>query len=67
VGVTGLSRGGEVQLSLFDQVEETKAAQVDTMTDAIRDRFGGGAVRRGSSLGLSQQPSDKLSRRQLGD
>ena len=50
MGVSQLSREAMVQRSLFDEVENQKQKRLDEAADKIRDKFGGGSVRRGSSL-----------------
>jgi DNA polymerase-4 len=49
VGVSTLSRTRERQRTLFDDASDRDAA-LDSASDAIRDRFGGAAIQRGSSL-----------------
>lgn len=41
---------GLVQGMLFDQEEREKQARLDAMADELKQRFGTGAIRRGSSL-----------------
>jgi DNA polymerase-4 len=50
MGVSGLDDTGLVQGMLFDQEERQKQSRVDTVADQIKERFGGTALRRGSSL-----------------
>ena len=50
MGVSNLSRQAPVQLSLFDQAEKDKQARVDNISDAIRDKFGGAKLHRGTNL-----------------
>jgi DNA polymerase IV len=50
VGVTGLVETGLVQGQLFDQDNRRKQGRLDAAADAIAERFGKGALRRGSSL-----------------
>ncbi len=50
MGVSGLDDTGLVQGLLFDQEEREKQSQVDAVADEIKERFGAGALRRGSSL-----------------
>lgn len=42
---------GQSQGLLFDQKEQQKHRQLDSVVDQIKERFGGAAVRRGSGLG----------------
>jgi DNA polymerase IV len=51
VGVSGLDDTGVVQRQLFDQAEREKQGRLDTVTDKLKERFGTGSLRRGSSLG----------------
>jgi DNA polymerase IV len=50
VGVSGLDDTGLVQGMLFDQEERQKQARLDSVADQLKDRFGTGSLRRGSSL-----------------
>jgi DNA polymerase-4 len=50
MGVANLSREAPVQLSLFDQDEKDKQSRVDHLSDAIRDKFGGAKLHRGTNL-----------------
>lgn len=50
VGVSNLSNEARQQLSLFGQDEKDRSDRIDVAADAIRDKFGGAAVKRGSSL-----------------
>ena len=50
MGVSNLSRQAPVQLSLFDQAEKDKQSRVDNISDAIRDKFGGSKLNRGTNL-----------------
>lgn len=49
VGITTLGRNREQQRLLFDD-PGNRDAELDAATDVIRDRFGGAAIRRGTSL-----------------
>jgi DNA polymerase IV len=51
MGVSGLDDRGIVQGMLFDQDARERHAQLDTVTDEVKERFGRGAIQRGSSLG----------------
>ena len=50
MGVSGLDDTGLVQGMLFDQQERQKQSRVDAVADDVKERFGAGALRRGSSL-----------------
>lgn len=50
MGVSNLSSNLKKQQRLFDQEEQVKSNRMDAAADKIRDRFGGTAVKRGSSL-----------------
>ena len=50
MGVGNLSRQEKRQQLLFDGEEKIKSSRVDVTADSIRDKFGGSAVRRASSL-----------------
>ena len=50
MGVSNLTCNEKKQQSLFDQEEQIKANRMDVAADEIRDKFGGAAVKRGSSL-----------------
>lgn len=50
MGVSNLTTNEKKQQGLFDQDEQVKANRMDAAADLIRDRFGGSAVKRGSSL-----------------
>jgi DNA polymerase-4 len=48
IGVTAEQLGvAEAQLGLFTDPQETRAREVDRTVDAINEKFGGGAIRRG--------------------
>jgi DNA polymerase-4 len=49
VGVSGLDTGGR-QLTLWDALDKRQDAGLQSALDALRDRFGEDAVRRGSDL-----------------
>ncbi len=53
MGVSGLDDIGMVQGMLFGQGERQKQARLDAVADQVKERFGAGAIRRGSSLKLS--------------
>ncbi len=54
MGVSGLDGSGLAQGMLFDQAERQKQARLDAVTDELKDRFGAGSVRRGSTPELGR-------------
>ena len=58
VSVGGLSSQALQQQQLFDQEQDQRAKQIDSAADAIRDRFGSAALKRGSTLNRNK-PSDR--------
>lgn len=50
MGVSGLDDTGQVQGLLFDQEEREKHSRLDAVADELKQRFGTGVIRRGSSL-----------------
>ena len=50
MGVSGMDDTGLAQGMLFDGEERQKQSRVDAVADEIKERFGTGALRRGSSL-----------------
>ena len=56
MGVSGLDDTGLIQGQLFDQDEKQKQSQLDAVADEIKERFGTGALRRGSSLQNDDNP-----------
>ena len=58
VRVGSLSANAYQQQQLFDQEQDQRTKQIDSAADAIRDRFGNAAVKRGSSLNRAK-PSDR--------
>jgi len=50
MGVSHLSCTRPVQLSLFDQDDIERSKRIDKATDALRDKFGKLALKRGSAL-----------------
>ena len=61
VSVGGLSSHAYQQQQLFDQEQDQRAKQIDSAADAIRDRFGSAAMKRGSTLNRNK-PSDERKR-----
>ncbi len=56
MGVGGLDGTGLIQGMLFDQEERQKQSRVDSVADQIKERFGGTALRRGSSCQNDESP-----------
>ena len=54
MGVSNLDDTGLVQAMLFDREEWKKQARLDAVGDQVKDRFGAGSLRRGSSLNAAQ-------------
>ena len=50
IGVSGFDDRALAQGMLFDREEKEKHARLDAVADRVKERFGAGAVRRGSSL-----------------
>jgi DNA polymerase-4 len=50
MGVSGFDESGLRQKMLFDQDEQQKHANLDAVTDQIRERFGSSALQRGTSV-----------------
>jgi DNA polymerase-4 len=50
MGVSGLAADGKTQQQLFDGEEHRKQGKLDSVADAIADRFGRGAIQRGAKL-----------------
>ena len=49
-GVSGIDRSRVTQGLLFDEPQRQRQAQLDEVSDLVKDRFGSSALRRGSSL-----------------
>jgi DNA polymerase IV len=56
LGVSGLDDTRVVQGRLFDQEERERHSRIDAVTDEAKQRFGTGAIRRGSSIGGDDDP-----------
>ena len=56
MGVSGLDDTGAIQGLLFDGEERERQSRLDAVADQIKERFGAGAIRRGSRLDLGEQP-----------
>jgi hypothetical protein len=56
MGVSGFDESGLRQGLLFDQEEREKQANLDAVTDQIRQRFGTSALLRGASLPHQKPP-----------
>ena len=50
MGVSGLDDSGILQGTLFDAAERDRHSRLDAAADEIKDRFGAGALWRGSRL-----------------
>jgi DNA polymerase IV len=50
LGISGLDDSGLAQGQLFDQEQRQKQANLDAMQDQVKDRYGSGAMQRGSSM-----------------
>ncbi|MBS0266829.1 MAG: DNA polymerase IV [Planctomycetes bacterium] len=61
VGVSGFGGGHQVQQSLFPDAEHAKQSQLDQTADLIREKFGSGALHRGSGLlhGAQHRPQPR--------
>ena len=57
VGLSSLSETRERQKTLFDD-QSARDSEIDSATDAIRDRFGGAAIQRGSTFSAKPKPPD---------
>ena len=59
VGMSSLRKGRERQRSLFDDHSQ-RDDEIDSATDAIRDKFGGAAIQRGSTFSVrkNRRPAD---------
>ena len=59
ISLTSLTRGGEAQMSLFDETGRDKARKIDNAVDAIRSKFGADMIRRGSTMDSSDRVGRK--------
>ena len=61
MGVSEIDRTGQTQRMLFGEAEHQRNDQLDQMSDQIRERFGQGALRRGSTLqhGAEHRPQSR--------
>ena len=50
VGVSGLTRAADVQLSLFEDEDRQRQSRLDEVADNIRGKFGSSSLQRGSGL-----------------
>jgi len=58
VGLSSLGTTRERQKTLFDDHSE-RDSEIDSATDAIREKFGGGAIQRGSTFSSKRKPDDR--------
>lgn len=60
VGMSSLGKGRQRQRTLFDDHSE-RDSEIDSATDAIREKFGGAAIQRGNtfSTGIKRSPDEK--------
>ncbi len=58
VSLGQVTSGSEEQMNLFGEEEREKQEKLDTMMDAIRDRFGRESITRGSALQKKKQNGD---------
>jgi hypothetical protein len=56
-GFSGMDDTDMIQGMLFGQEERQKQGWLDAVADEIKDRFGAGAIRRGSGLNLGGKPT----------
>ena len=57
IGVSSMDDTGVVQHMLFDGGEREKQSRLDAVADQIKERFGVGAIRRGSGLDFNGKPA----------
>ena len=62
MGVTGLDDRGPAQRMLFDREEREKQARLDAVADQLKERFGSGSLRRGSSLRVRRRTKNRRKR-----
>jgi len=58
MGLSSLAKTRERQKTLFDDHSE-RDSEIDSATDAIRDKFGGAAIQRGSTFSVKRRPDDR--------
>lgn len=58
MGLSSLGKIRERQKTLFDDHSE-RDSEIDSATDAIRDKFGGAAIQRGSTFTAKRRPDDR--------
>ena len=59
ISLTNLSRGGEAQMSLFDEGDKEKARKIDKAVDAIRGKFGSDMIQRASAMESAERVGRK--------
>ena len=57
IGLSSLAKNRERQKTLFDDHSE-RDGEIDSATDAIKEKFGGTAIQRGSMFSAKQKPSE---------
>ena len=58
IGLSSLGKTRERQKTLFDD-HSARDSEIDSATDAIRDKFGGAAIQRGSTFSAKRKPGDE--------
>ena len=61
MGLSSLAKTRDWQKTLFDDRSE-RDSEIDAATDAIKERFGGEAIHRGSTFSTQQKPSENQKR-----
>lgn len=59
ISLTNLSRGGEAQMSLFDEGDRERSRKIDKAVDAIRGKYGSDVIQRGSAMESSARVGRK--------